>query len=511
MKILVLLLGFNLIILTNICAQNRFNLIYPETRWNCNIIKDIENNYVINGWGTNLNSLMKTNYLGQKNFLNILQITDTLFAPGWCNSIIQNKDSSYIQCGTIQWFDSNLNGGTRLKCMLLKYSQDGILQFKKYFGGDTIRKILQGESMILKDDSTIYVTGFLTHNQSPGSAFNHYLAKLDTAGNLLWDKVWWQTPSEGTSSITTINNSLYLGSFYCDGVNSWLNLPHSAPLFQKLDTAGNVLIRKKISGRTFTDATFGSLYARKPSSVNLPDALVGWFQLDTTLSNGKWLRSVPLLYGLDTNLNILWEKTIFREKLLVPRNITTLSNNRTMLYGMQYLDDKNQDGDGWAILFDANQNIIWERTFHYRDKAVHYFTGVTECPDGGFVFCGSVFKTADTSTKQSGWLVKTDSMGCIDNAACFPMSVSTLVEQALEISCYPNPASDYLNINIEGGNNNEAINYEIINTEGKILAKNNVYLNSKSTKIDISNLPNAVYLLSIFQNNKHYRQSFIKN
>jgi hypothetical protein len=511
MKHVLFLLGFNFIILSNICGQNKFNSINSKIRWGCNIIYDLENNYVYNGWGDNLNTLIKINISNSNLFTNLLQVQDTLFAPGWLNSLIQINSKSYLQYGSVQWFDSTLYGGTRFQSMLLKYSKDGILQHKQYFGGDTNHKILTGLSMILKDDTSIFVTGYVTDDQSPGSPFYHYLAKLDTAGNLIWDKLWHQTPSEGTSSITSINKNLYLGSFYSNSFNTVSNMPTSAPLFQKLDLAGNVLIRKKITGRHYADGAIGALYARQPSLNTLPDALVGWFQLDTTLSSGKWLSSTPLLYGLDTNLNILWEKTIFRTKLLIPRNITTLSNNRTMVYGMQYMDDNNVSGDGWALLLDANQNIIWERTFHYRDNADHYFTGVAECPDGGFVFCGSVFKTADTSTKQSGWLVKTDSLGCIDNAPCFPMTIATLVEQPLTLSCYPKPANNYLNINVVGGNNYDAQYYEIYSIDGKIVAHNKLYLNNNTAIIDISDLPNAQYLLTVVHNNIRYHQSFIKN
>ena len=73
-----------------------------------------------------------------------------------------------------------------------------------------------------------------------------------------------------------------------------------------------------------------------------------------------------------------------------------------------------------------------------------------------------------------------------------------------EISVYPNPAIDFINIKIE---NSKKIRFvQILDTSGRIVKK----YNTVSEKLDISDLEKGVYFLKIYTTDKQYSTKFIK-
>ena len=76
-----------------------------------------------------------------------------------------------------------------------------------------------------------------------------------------------------------------------------------------------------------------------------------------------------------------------------------------------------------------------------------------------------------------------------------------------DLSIYPNPALDELNINIIS--NIELVNVKIYNSIGKIIDDFNVEV--KNSKIDISSLSNGIYFLGIDNGERNMLKKFIKN
>lgn len=85
----------------------------------------------------------------------------------------------------------------------------------------------------------------------------------------------------------------------------------------------------------------------------------------------------------------------------------------------------------------------------------------------------------------------------------FEISVITGIEEAkgisLEISIYPNPATDLIKLKIENYEI-ENLRYQIYDINGNLLLNNKVEGNE--TSIVISNLVSATYLLKVTDNNK---------
>ncbi len=75
-----------------------------------------------------------------------------------------------------------------------------------------------------------------------------------------------------------------------------------------------------------------------------------------------------------------------------------------------------------------------------------------------------------------------------------------------QISLYPNPATDFLNINIINSLGTNEINLFTIN--GKLLQKQTT--NNSNSKIDLTNLSPGTYIIRIKSGNYNYQQKIIK-
>ncbi|HVN58323.1 MAG TPA: T9SS type A sorting domain-containing protein [Bacteroidales bacterium] len=85
----------------------------------------------------------------------------------------------------------------------------------------------------------------------------------------------------------------------------------------------------------------------------------------------------------------------------------------------------------------------------------------------------------------------------------------TLKDNSLTFSLYPNPASDFLTLKVEG-DNISGLFYRLLDTSGKLLGTGQ--LTGNETIIQMSSLPPSVYILKISSGSKPVRTfKIIKN
>jgi hypothetical protein len=71
--------------------------------------------------------------------------------------------------------------------------------------------------------------------------------------------------------------------------------------------------------------------------------------------------------------------------------------------------------------------------------------------------------------------------------------VSSLSDLDTQVSLFPNPTSDFLNLKFAGFQ--EELSYELINLSGQIMLKGNC--SSNNSMIDVKGLPRGSYILSL--------------
>ena len=91
-------------------------------------------------------------------------------------------------------------------------------------------------------------------------------------------------------------------------------------------------------------------------------------------------------------------------------------------------------------------------------------------------------------------------MNICETDPSFAPKKKQIIDKETKLTLYPNPASDILNFEIENYDLNERLTVEISDIKGRIVKS--FELTSKNTNnIDISDLKNGIYTISIRLNN----------
>jgi hypothetical protein len=81
------------------------------------------------------------------------------------------------------------------------------------------------------------------------------------------------------------------------------------------------------------------------------------------------------------------------------------------------------------------------------------------------------------------------------------LDTPNVVEFKTEISIYPNPVTDFVNLNMEGFEHEDGTrSYVLYDYQGRLLKQN--IINQNETQIDLNNLSPSVYLLQVKVNEK---------
>jgi hypothetical protein len=130
-------------------------------------------------------------------------------------------------------------------------------------------------------------------------------------------------------------------------------------------------------------------------------------------------------------------------------------------------------------------------------------------PANGFVSGGS-YVVRVRPIVNSAVVIPFGPPRCVQlSGATLPL-VNSEKNKALNFSFYPNPADEFLNVQIEGANG-EGIQYEILDISGRRVQKNKILLNENyNSVLDISSLVSGLYYLRIFDMSETKSHAFIK-
>lgn len=122
---------------------------------------------------------------------------------------------------------------------------------------------------------------------------------------------------------------------------------------------------------------------------------------------------------------------------------------------------------------------------------------------------------ASYSIGQIVYTSNTGSNGSVIQGVQQPYEISIVLDTEevkgiiLHLTVYPNPTSDVLNLKVENYEF-EKLNYQLCDVNGRVYLDNTTTDNE--TKIEIGNLPQAIYFLKIINENKEIKTfKIIKN
>lgn len=300
------------------------------------------------------------------------------------------------------------------------YAQTPSIQWQKCLGGSMSE---QGKSIIQTRDGGFAITGYTLSNDGDVSGnhggLDMWVAKTDDLGNIVWKKCLGGTYDDQGNSIiqTTDGGFLIAGYTYSnDGDVSGLHL-YSGPdaWLVKLDSNGNLLWQKCLGGsggeiaNSIIETDDGGFILTGSASSNDGDLL----------GNKIYQGSDIWIVKLDYSWNIQWQRCVGGNSQESGNSIIQCSDKGYAIVGQTTSNDgdiKNFHGlvDMYVLKLDLFGNIQWQGCLGGTNTDIAY--SIVQAADGGYVVAGQTnSKNGDVnglhSSYPDAWVVKLDSFG----------------------------------------------------------------------------------------------------
>lgn len=339
-------------------------------------------------------------------------------------SIIQTTDGGYAVLGYTQSADGDITDKTDISFdyWLLKFDANDNLQWSKTYGGSDID---QGSKIIQTLDGGFAIIGSSSSNDgdvSSNQGFNDlWLVKLDTFGNITWEKSYGFPGDDLGYSIIQTSNGGYFVSGVLDvsgsgGAGNDRSLHAGGDYWGlKLDANGNKIWRRYFGG-SFTDSALDVVATDDDGFI-----LIGSSDSnDVDITNNKggydfWIVKT------DSNGELVWEKSFGGSQIDEARSISKTNDGNYLIIGDSRSSDQdisNSKGaaDMWLIKISDAGTLIWEKSFG--GSSFDVARNISPTADGGFLLSGSSRSQDGDVEINKGqndvWLVKIDNSGNLE-------------------------------------------------------------------------------------------------
>jgi hypothetical protein len=336
-------------------------------------------------------------------------------------AIIQCPYNGFLAVGSSISNDSNVVGNHGVNdIIVIRIDSNGNKIWQKCFGGSSEE---WAYSVALSFDSCYVIACGTASNDSDVSG-NHgdedyWIFKLDTNGNILWQKCFGGSNYELAVSIKLVNDHGFIISGYCGSNNG--NVAGFHGYFDswiiKIDSSGTLQWQKCLGGTDQEAAlcvaqTFDEGYIIANQSIsNDGDLTTNFGNMD------YWI------VKLDTGKNIEWQRNYGGSFGDIPRSIVQTIDSGYLVAGFTYSNDSNVTGnhgedDFWLIKLDKSGNIEWQKC--YGGWYTERLFSLKQTFDHGYIAAGySVSNNGDVTghhgnlSSPDAWVLKVDSLGVI--------------------------------------------------------------------------------------------------
>ncbi|CAN5694404.1 hypothetical protein BH10BAC2_BH10BAC2_04690 [soil metagenome] len=347
-----------------------------------------------------------------------------------CNSVAKTKDGGFVFAG--KTFSSNGNVAFNhgdADFWIVKTNNSGGIQWRKSLGGSYADEAVSIEQT---SDSGYIVLGNSLSNDGDVSghhssmAFNndYWVARLDSKGNLLWQKSFGGTGAEFATSIKVTNEGGYILAGWSESNDGDVTGNHGGydGWVVKLDANGNIQWQKSYGGSNteiindvFQTKNGGYIIVGGTSSVDGDveghiGALDYWVCiLDETgaITNQKCFggSNDEIAFSIDTTLD----------------NSFVIAGRSSSSNGDLSINKGNEDY--WIIKVDQDLKIQWKTSYGGNGNDDAY--SIKHTFDGGYIvtgftdsFIGDVIDNHNSLTPDV-WVIKLNSVGQADWKKCY--------------------------------------------------------------------------------------------
>lgn len=316
-------------------------------------------------------------------------------------SVIQTPDQGFLVIGSNATYSFEARGYVDFNASLLKTNSLGDLLWKQ--------TIPFGEYIIQTKDGGYAAAGTATITQIDIDSIKSgrfFLAKLDSQGNLLWNKTLEvDKKDDGVYSFIETDD----GGYAIVGTTTDTDQYKTYALLVKTDATGDVLW-----SNTYGGSEGGYAWSITQTSDD-------GYSIIGTRDLSFWLIKT------DSNGSVQWDKTYHQN--LQPPPVQTAAYARSGIStsdgGYLIVGTLSSIKDiAWVVKTDPNGNMQWNKTYGTSNKNI--FNHVVQTNDGGYAFSGL--------SNNQAWIVKTDSKGNIQWNTTYDDSVEPRGKSLVETS-----------------------------------------------------------------------------
>jgi hypothetical protein len=376
------------------------------------------------------------------------------------NTLIRTRDGGFAYGGFTQ---DTL--GTENTLLIIKYDRFGDFQWYNEIIDTNYLYILP--QVFTQDSfSNYYFSGDLT--QKIRGDHDIYIAKTDSLGHSIYLKVFVDPTLDDATLGICINHKghIVLGG---SGVSNTILGKGNMKIYE-LDTGGNVL--KYI---VYPDSN-------GPGAANIIALEDGGYMIASEYACYKSqnvVGGVGCIEKFDSNFNITWRTdmgvcSIYNDFFSLRKTpdgnyiATGVAYNDTVLY--------TNPMNGNIVKIKETGQLIWNREYrglsNYTNSDNNELTSFDFLSNGDIIVGGEALDWSDTIHPQQGWLMRLDSSGCLpDSSRCglLPDGIAQIIPSQIVIKVYPNPATNFVNINYQIADADDAAKLVVTNIMGQNL------------------------------------------
>ncbi len=419
--------------------------------------------------------------------------------------IHQTTDKGYIVAGSSSSNDGDVTGNhpdnlgyPSIDYWILRLDSVGNLIWEKSFGG---KKDDAAKCVRQTNDGGFIVTGS-AHSNNGDVSGNHgngnydiWVVKLDTNGNLAWQKCFGGSGYEESNSIQQTSDGGFIiagGAASMDGDVSGNHDPDVEDYWiVKLDSVGNLMWQKCLGG-TETDVAFDIQLTDDGSFVIAGISASGDGDVTGHHESGQFIKYDEWVVRVDANQNIVWEKSLGGSDFDYARSICQTMDGGFVIAGDTWSVDgdvtgnNNGDINYWILKLDTDGSLLWQKCMGGSEYDWGY--SVRQTPDSGYMVAG-------TSRSNDGDVSGNHGMGdfwIVKLSRDVATGVAPLPEESF--SFYPNPDRSQLTINLPTSSNEAMI--AVYDVQGKMTSLPVSYQSDKA-RLNTADLPEGFYILQI--------------
>ncbi|MCE3077210.1 T9SS type A sorting domain-containing protein [Chryseobacterium gwangjuense] len=399
------------------------------------------------------------------------------------SSVRQTSDGGYIVAGSSSSNNGDVTGNHGSSDFwIVKLDTSGNLQWQKSFGGSN-EEIAQ--SIRQTTDGGYIVAGYTASSDGDVASGNggyrdYWVIKLNATGNLQWEKTYGGGSGDQAYSIEQTTDGGYIIGGYSNSIDNIVTGNHGSDDYWivKINAAG-VLQWQKSLGGSGTDRAFSVKQTSDGGYIAFGQSIST--NGDITGSHGNddyWLAK------LSSTGILQWQKSYGGSLYDRGRDVSQTADGGYIMTGVSFplnVEGTTSNGanDYLIVKTDASGNMEWQQT--YGGLQDDYGTFVKQTLDGGYILCGYSDAITNSSSNYDYWIIK---------LAGNQLSTDENILKN-NISMYPNPAKDF--VTIDHLPNETTIS--ILDLSGrKIFSKK--YTEPK-VSIHTSQLTNGTYIIQV--------------